>query len=108
MKHLSSTMKIGPGLEDHCHPQITFSEPITKARILGQPEQLSPHRTRVPPSDESGLFTSIARPCSVITLWTGAFSGLFSFSPWNNPGKVTTAHLLSNCVFSDFFAQCTQ
>lgn len=95
MRHLSSTMKIGPGLEDHCHPQITFSDPITKARILGQPEQLNPHRTRVHP-DKSRLFTSIASPCSIITLWTGAFSGLFSFSPWNNPGKITTAQLL--CV----------
>lgn len=31
-------MKIVPGLEDHCLPKITFRDPITKARILGQPE----------------------------------------------------------------------
>lgn len=73
MRHLSSTMKIVPGLEDHCLPQIAFSDPITKARILGQPEQLSPCRTRVPPSDESRQFTNTASPCSVITLWTRGF-----------------------------------
>lgn len=79
VRHLSSTMKTVPGLEDHCLPQITLSDPITKARILGQPEQLSPHRTRVPPSDASRQFTSTASLCSVVTLWTGlsqAFSPL--------------------------------